>query len=489
MKYIVQRQLARSGEAGDTLVEVLVTILVLSVAGLALLAGFSTTIAGSAQHRSLAANDLVLRAAAESAFSMIQQQTSPLYAVCHTSPYSDLASQYNQESQAVITNFGAPTSLYTASISVPPGSSIPAPVQFWSATANSGAGGWVTTEPSDCTKPVPELITMTVLNLSNRTSESTQFVVNDLNSALNASANVSVISLTPNQIAEGATSIMTLTGSGFYSDAKVTFSNPHIVVNAVASCPSTNACSSLTMSVTIPNVTSGSSNYVSPGTYDITVTNPSEGTSGTGDALLQVTNSATPVGVVPNVLAVDGSESFTLYGLQFETGMSVAVTPVSGPNLAVTNLVVTSSTTATMTITGPGTVSGEGGYAFIVTLPGAASSTASSGPLLTVYPDPTISSSTPVCNPGFKGTGNCVITGANFQPGATVSIGLDSSNNPVGQVNSVQVVPSTVTNQLPTEIDINVSGVGSVSGATGNIVVINPDGTQATFIGGFQNGP
>ena len=468
-------------DSGDTLVEVLVAILILSAAGLALLTGFSTTISGSAQHRSLAANDLALRTAAEAAFSMIQQQASPLYTVCHDSTkYSNLAAQYNAEAQAITPNFGVTNSGYTASISVPPGSSIPAPVQFWTSSFT-----WSSTEPSDCTTPVPELVTMTVVN-GNGTSESTQFVVNDINAALNPSSTVAVTSLTPNQVTQGATVTMTLTGRGFYSDAAVTFSNSNIQVNSISSCASaTLPCTSLTMNISVPNSVNDS---VPPGTYDVTVTNPKEGTSGTGEALLQVTPAAQVIGVVPSVLAVDGKESFTLYGNQFATGMSIAVNPVVGTiPLLVTNVVVTSSTTATMTIQGPGLVTGEGSYYFSVTLPGASSST-TTGSLLQVFPDPTISSSTPTCNPGFQGTANCVIYGANFQPGASVSIGIGTpSGTTAGVVNSYQVIGGSST-QLSTEIDFNVSGTSNVQGDTANIVVTNPDTTSATFIGGFHNG-
>jgi type II secretory pathway pseudopilin PulG len=81
---VERRTASHSDETGDTLIEVLVAIIVLSLSGLALLLTFSTAIAASAEHRSLATNDTVLRSTAEVAFSLIQQQASPLFTSCAT---------------------------------------------------------------------------------------------------------------------------------------------------------------------------------------------------------------------------------------------------------------------------------------------------------------------------------------------------------------------------------------------------------------------
>jgi len=75
---------ARSGrtEAGDTLLEVLLALLVLGIAALAILLAFTTSIIGSTEYRDLSTVDTVLRSAAESATSQIQQQPASAWAAC-----------------------------------------------------------------------------------------------------------------------------------------------------------------------------------------------------------------------------------------------------------------------------------------------------------------------------------------------------------------------------------------------------------------------
>jgi type II secretory pathway pseudopilin PulG len=64
----------RFGEAGDTLVEVLIAIAVIGITAAALLGGFSTSIAASADHKSLSSLDTVLKSFVETATYQIQQQ-------------------------------------------------------------------------------------------------------------------------------------------------------------------------------------------------------------------------------------------------------------------------------------------------------------------------------------------------------------------------------------------------------------------------------
>ena len=51
---------ARRSEAGDTLIEVLLAIVILGIASVAILLAFATTISGSAEHRTLTTADTVL---------------------------------------------------------------------------------------------------------------------------------------------------------------------------------------------------------------------------------------------------------------------------------------------------------------------------------------------------------------------------------------------------------------------------------------------
>ena len=69
-------------ERGDTLLEVLLALLVLGIAALAILLAFTTSIIGSSEYRQLSTVDTVLRSAAESATTQIQQDKAPLWASC-----------------------------------------------------------------------------------------------------------------------------------------------------------------------------------------------------------------------------------------------------------------------------------------------------------------------------------------------------------------------------------------------------------------------
>ncbi len=64
----------RSSERGDTLMEVLIALTILGIAGVALLAGFATAITSSAEHRSLASLDSSTRLAANQAIADLQLQ-------------------------------------------------------------------------------------------------------------------------------------------------------------------------------------------------------------------------------------------------------------------------------------------------------------------------------------------------------------------------------------------------------------------------------
>ena len=69
-------------ERGDTLIEILMSLTVLSLVGVTMLTAFSTSISASAEHRSLASIDTVMRSAAETVTSQLQQRPSPLYVSC-----------------------------------------------------------------------------------------------------------------------------------------------------------------------------------------------------------------------------------------------------------------------------------------------------------------------------------------------------------------------------------------------------------------------
>jgi type II secretory pathway pseudopilin PulG len=69
-------------ENGDTLIEVLVALIIMGVAVLSLLLGFSTSLLGAFNYRNVATIDTVLRTAAEEATAQLQQQSSTVWGNC-----------------------------------------------------------------------------------------------------------------------------------------------------------------------------------------------------------------------------------------------------------------------------------------------------------------------------------------------------------------------------------------------------------------------
>jgi hypothetical protein len=66
------------------MIEVLLAIVVIGITAVGLLTGFATSISASAEHRSLATDDTILKSYVESATYQIQQQSNPLFQICAT---------------------------------------------------------------------------------------------------------------------------------------------------------------------------------------------------------------------------------------------------------------------------------------------------------------------------------------------------------------------------------------------------------------------
>ena len=156
---------ARRSEAGDTLVEVLLAIVVLGLASVAILLAFATTISGSSEHRTLTTADTVLRTAAEKSIALVQQQPSSAWGLCPSSPYSWLESSVTLSSG------------YTEQVTG---------VSYWSNSTNPPSFvPWTT--PGSCTVSTaispqvnsPVLITITVTSSTGVVSSPLSFVVDD----------------------------------------------------------------------------------------------------------------------------------------------------------------------------------------------------------------------------------------------------------------------------------------------------------------------
>ena len=145
---------AARDEAGDTLIEILIAIVILGIASVALLVAFAASISASAVHRSIATFDTVLRSATQQAISQIQQQPDPLYVSCaYTSTYQTGPNQ-------VV--FSLPPT-YSASVSQ---------VQYWNGTT-------FTTNHAQCIANSPQWITIVVKNNVTGQQFPSNFIVDD----------------------------------------------------------------------------------------------------------------------------------------------------------------------------------------------------------------------------------------------------------------------------------------------------------------------
>ncbi len=143
------------GDDGDTLVEILLALIVLGLSTVALMTAFSTTIAASAEHRSFATFDTVLRSASNEVISQIQGP-SALYKSCAL-----LADYQSGGSNAVAFSIPSGYSAQLTAIAYWDGT------QFQSNVAYCVAGG-------------PQLLSVAVTNASGTTYSNTFAVDNPL---------------------------------------------------------------------------------------------------------------------------------------------------------------------------------------------------------------------------------------------------------------------------------------------------------------------
>jgi hypothetical protein len=156
---IVERHQRRTrSEAGDTLVEILLAITVISIAGVALLSAFTTSISASSEYKNLATLDSSLKSFVESVTYQMEFKSPSTFVPCATAN-SDGSGSY----QALNTTQG----IYSLQLTG---------IEYWVVSTNS----W-SSNIADCqtTPPSQELLTATVTNTVNHSSESIQFAVND----------------------------------------------------------------------------------------------------------------------------------------------------------------------------------------------------------------------------------------------------------------------------------------------------------------------
>ncbi len=248
---------ARQSEVGDTLLEVLLSVIVLGLAAVALLIAFSTSIAASAEHRLLATSSVVLDSASQEAISGIQQQQN-MFTSCLSSEALEVA--YYQSQIPLSTS--PYSSQYSALITA---------VQYWSGT------GFV--NPPTCPQYAPQQITVTVTKTSSGQTYVNTFVVNYPLASAGASGNA------------GPATQLVFTGQPVGGPAGIPFATqPVVTVENVNNQAVSTDLSPVTLSVTGNSgilVTGCSGSEVSgivtftgcaistPGTYTLTATDGS----------------------------------------------------------------------------------------------------------------------------------------------------------------------------------------------------------------------
>src|SRR6185437_3587614 len=184
------------GEAGDTLIEVLIALVVIGLTATAILGAFATTISASAEQRSLAGADAFLRSFVETATYDMSLRTSPAPAFV---PCAVAADQNSVPLSYTNIASGFSNSIYTITItSVAPAVS---------GTCNSA-------------QALPQLVTAQVD--ATGVSDSTAFVVSQPNAVV-ASITTAVTKVTPSVGPAAGLTPVEIDGAGFTGATAVNF--------------------------------------------------------------------------------------------------------------------------------------------------------------------------------------------------------------------------------------------------------------------------
>ena len=336
----------RSSEAGDTLVEVLLALIVLSLCGLALITAFGTAISSSATYRRLASVDTVIRSSEEAAVARIQQQEKPLYIPCGTdaqytaefagqAPYPALppvssTSPGYLNPDAVSSQLAAPVGFTVAFTPDSAGNDI----QYWnSATSKFGA----------CvSKTAPELVTITVTQLKPKLSDTSTFIVDDRG----APSSQGALSANPSTIGAGAQSVpVTVTGPGLNNNG------PNLAVSV--------GCMGVTVGTTTFNAPSSVQFLLSVDPSAPTKNNcPVTVTNGDGTTLTDYVINIDPAPTVAAATSLaPGTGVVTVTGTGFTLGSSLAASfgPVTNgcSTIWVTQTQYVSPTSLALTVSVP----------------------------------------------------------------------------------------------------------------------------------------
>jgi hypothetical protein len=254
-----------------------------------------------------------------------------------------------------------------------------------------------------------------------------------------APAAPTVTSVSPNTGTTAGGTNVTITGTNFASGATVTIGGTAATNVTVVSATSITA-------TTPPNAA---------GAVNVVVTNPS-GQSGTLTGGYIYAAPPTVTGIAPTAGTTAGGTSVTITGTNFASGATVTI-----GGTAATNVTVVSATSLTAR-----TPPHAAGVVDVV----VTNSNGLSGTLAASYtysPPPIVTNINPAAGPTAGGM-SVTITGTNFAPGATVTIGGTAATN-------VTVVSAT---------SITATAPAHAAGAA-SVVVTNPSGLSGTLANGY----
>ena len=198
------------------------------------------------------------------------------------------------------------------------------------------------------------------------------------------------------------------------------------------------------------------------GSVEVVVTNP-DGKSGTlTGGFTYIEPPPTLTRVEPNSDVVTGGVAVKIIGENFQDGVTVTI-----GGRAASSVIFVSPTELTVKVP----AGAAGSVEVVVTNPDSKSDTLAGGFTYIEPPAPTLTRVEPD-NDVMTGGATIKIIGANFQDGATVTIGGNAASN--------------VIFVSPTELEVEVPA--GVAGSA-NVVVTNPDGKSVTVAGGFTYTP
>ena len=268
-----QRRRRDRSDAGDTLIEVLISITVISIAAVAILLAFATSISGSGVHRNVVTFDTMLHTAAAEATAAVQQQGTSTFSTC-----------------------GAAAAAAQAGISLPSGSGFTAQitgVQYWNGST------WVTGSlAGGC--PAGFSTLQSASGLQQLTLTVTYKGQNETTTAV-ASNPVSPVS---GQTCTGTKQLAWVAQPGNGQAGQALFPAPTVVVEDTSGTPCGNDASAVNLAITSGTGTSGaalSSCTASLGNGETTFQNCSINTLGSNYTLTasDPTDGLTPIASLP----------------------------------------------------------------------------------------------------------------------------------------------------------------------------------------------